>query len=47
MQQSISAEDVDMLTELVHKMEAVDGILSDWSLPGTLEKPSFAGCTIR
>lgn len=31
---SISAENVDMLTELVHKMEAVDGILSDWSLPG-------------
>jgi cob(I)alamin adenosyltransferase len=30
----ISVEDVDMLTELVHKMEAIDGILSDWSLPG-------------
>ncbi len=23
-----------MLTELVHKIEAIEGILSDWSLPG-------------
>jgi cob(I)alamin adenosyltransferase len=30
----ISTEDVAMLTELVHKIEAIDGILSDWSLPG-------------
>jgi cob(I)alamin adenosyltransferase len=30
----ISVEDVDMLTALVHKIEAIDGILSDWSLPG-------------
>lgn len=30
----ISSEDVAMLTELVHKIEAVEGILSDWSLPG-------------
>ena len=30
----ISAEDVAMLTELVHKIEAIKGILSDWSLPG-------------
>lgn len=30
----ISAEDVAMLTDLVHKIEAVEGILSDWSLPG-------------
>jgi cob(I)alamin adenosyltransferase len=30
----ISAEDVSMLTELVHKIEATEGILSDWSLPG-------------
>jgi cob(I)alamin adenosyltransferase len=30
----ISNEDVDMLTELVHKIEATEGILSDWSLPG-------------
>ncbi len=30
----ISVEDVSMLTELVHKIEAIKGILSDWSLPG-------------
>ena len=30
----ISAEDVAMLTELVHKIEAIEGILADWSLPG-------------
>lgn len=30
----LSAEDVAMLTELVHKIEAIEGILSDWSLPG-------------
>ncbi|AXC14402.1 ATP:Cob(I)alamin adenosyltransferase [Acidisarcina polymorpha] len=30
----ISAEDVTMLTELVHKIEAIEGVLSDWSLPG-------------
>ena len=30
----ISTEDVSMLTELVHKIEAIEGILSDWSLPG-------------
>jgi cob(I)alamin adenosyltransferase len=30
----ISAEDVGMLTDLVHKIEAIDGILSDWSIPG-------------
>ena len=30
----ISTEDVSMLTELVHKIEATEGILSDWSLPG-------------
>lgn len=30
----ISAEDIDMLTHLVHKIEATGGILSDWSLPG-------------
>jgi cob(I)alamin adenosyltransferase len=32
----ISAEDVAMLTDLVHKIEAIEGILSDWSLPGAL-----------
>ncbi len=30
----ISSEDVAMLTELVHKIEATEGILGDWSLPG-------------
>jgi len=30
----ISAEDVDMLTNLVNKIEATEGLLSDWSLPG-------------
>jgi cob(I)alamin adenosyltransferase len=30
----ISTEDVAMLTELVYKIEAIEGILSDWSLPG-------------
>jgi cob(I)alamin adenosyltransferase len=30
----ITAEDVDELTKLVHQIEATEGILSDWSLPG-------------
>jgi cob(I)alamin adenosyltransferase len=30
----ITAEDVDHLTTLVHQIEATEGILSDWSLPG-------------
>lgn len=30
----ISAEDVTMLTDLVHKIESMEGVLSDWSLPG-------------
>lgn len=30
----ISAEDVEQLTDLVNQIEAVEGILSDWSLPG-------------
>ena len=30
----ITAEDVDSLTELVHKIEATPGLISDWSLPG-------------
>jgi cob(I)alamin adenosyltransferase len=30
----ITAEDVAMLTELVHQIEATEGILGDWSLPG-------------
>jgi len=32
----ISNEDVDTLTELVYQIEAMDGVLSDWSLPGAL-----------
>jgi len=31
---SMTAADVDELTDLVHKIEATPGILSDWSLPG-------------
>ena len=31
---SLTAEDVDQLTEMVHVIEAKEGILSDWSLPG-------------
>jgi cob(I)alamin adenosyltransferase len=30
----LTTEDTDMLTDLVHKIEATEGILSDWSLPG-------------
>lgn len=30
----ISTEDVDKLTDLVHRIEAIEGILADWSLPG-------------
>jgi cob(I)alamin adenosyltransferase len=30
----MSGDDVDMLTGLVHRIEAIEGILSDWSLPG-------------
>jgi len=30
----ISLEEVAMLTDLVHRIEAIEGILSDWSLPG-------------
>ena len=30
----ITAEDVDSLTQLVYKIEATEGILADWSLPG-------------
>jgi cob(I)alamin adenosyltransferase len=31
---SIAPEDVEALTKLVHQIEAVEGILGDWSLPG-------------
>ena len=30
----VTSTDVDQLTDLVHKIEATPGILSDWSLPG-------------
>jgi cob(I)alamin adenosyltransferase len=30
----ISAEDVEMLTGIVHKIESMEGVLGDWSLPG-------------
>jgi len=30
----VSTEDIDKLTNLVHQIEATEGILSDWSLPG-------------
>ncbi len=30
----VTGEDVDMLTGLVHRIEAIEGILGDWSLPG-------------
>jgi cob(I)alamin adenosyltransferase len=31
---SITPDDVESLTKLVHQIEATEGILSDWSLPG-------------
>src|SRR5438270_4324512 len=31
---SITPEDVEALTNLVHQIEATEGILGDWSLPG-------------
>ena len=31
---SLTPNDVTFLTDLVYQIEAVDGILSDWSLPG-------------
>jgi cob(I)alamin adenosyltransferase len=30
----ITAEDLDWLTNLVYKIEATEGLISDWSLPG-------------
>jgi cob(I)alamin adenosyltransferase len=30
----IAPEEVDFLTDLVHQIEATEGILGDWSLPG-------------
>ncbi|HEY4008761.1 MAG TPA: cob(I)yrinic acid a,c-diamide adenosyltransferase [Acidobacteriaceae bacterium] len=37
----LSQSDVDELTEQVHRIEAVEGILADWSLPGA-QVPSAA-----
>ncbi|WP_446742946.1 cob(I)yrinic acid a,c-diamide adenosyltransferase [Silvibacterium acidisoli] len=31
---TFTQEDVDYLTDHVHKIEAIEGILADWSLPG-------------
>src|SRR5580698_4379602 len=33
-QPHVTAEDVDFLTQLVYTIEATEGILADWSLPG-------------
>jgi cob(I)alamin adenosyltransferase len=32
--QTVTSADVDFLTDLVHQIESMPGILSDWSLPG-------------
>lgn len=37
----LSSADVDDLTEQVHRIEAIEGILADWSLPGA-QVPSSA-----
>jgi cob(I)alamin adenosyltransferase len=31
---TLTSDDVERLTELVHEIEGRDGVLSDWSLPG-------------
>ena len=31
---TVTAEDVEMLTGIVHKIESMEGVLGDWSLPG-------------
>ena len=33
-EQSITQQDVETLTRLVHQIEETEGVLSDWSLPG-------------
>lgn len=39
---SLSAADVEELTDMVHAIEVKEGILSDWSLPGAhVESASF------
>ncbi len=38
----ITREDVDLLTERVHELEAMEGLLTDWSLPGAyVESAAF------
>jgi cob(I)alamin adenosyltransferase len=37
---SVTAEDVDKLTDIVHQIEGREGILSDWSIPGALSEAS-------
>ena len=32
---ALTSTDVDYLSDLVYKIEAIEGILSDWSLPGS------------
>lgn len=32
--QAVTQEDVEKLTQLVYKIESIEGVLSDWSLPG-------------
>lgn len=38
---ALTSADVDSLTEQVHRIESLDGILADWSLPGA-QVPSSA-----
>ena len=42
---TLTAEDVELLTSLVHRIEAIEGILADWSLPGAhRESAAFDIC---
>ena len=42
---AIAEEDVAFLTDLVHRIEATEGILADWSLPGAhRESAAFEIC---
>ena len=36
----LTTEDVDKLTDIVHRIEAREGILSDWSIPGAHSEAS-------
>lgn len=38
---ALTAEDVEELTDQVHRIESIEGILADWSLPGA-QVPSSA-----